>query len=425
MRVCIFTLGSRGDVQPYLALAQELIRCGHKAVLCTGGSFRTLIESHGVSFIETSSDLMVLAKTAEGKAVMEHPVRNFHKALALTKNVINPAYRKTLHEFLVTAQDADCIVYHPKALGAVDIALYYDIPCISMPPTPTIYPIREFANLACTTRNLGPWLNRMSYQINGMAERPLIKLINDFRVHELSWKPRKPGIYTLHDEKRDIPIMYPMSRLLFPEVTSWNDRVFLPGCFYTTEKDNDLPDKLQKFLSSGPQPIAITFSSMPLKSPNRFLSNLKAALQRSNNRAVLLTGNSGIDCDDTDRVCVLSEVSHQVLFSHVKAVIHHGGVGTTAAVLRAGIPQLIMPFSVDQPFWAKRMQLLGVGVSPLKEKNATPDLLVRLMLELESPAIVEKAASTGKIIREEDGVKNATHIIENMVEKWPLSQTRS
>ena len=122
---------------------------------------------------------------------------------------------------------------------------------------------------------------------------------------------------------------------------------------------------------------------------------------------------------------MLPEVSHQALFPHVKAVIHHGGVGTTAAALQAGIPQLIMPFSVDQPFWAKRMQLLGVGVNSLKEKNATPDLLVRLMLELESPAIVEKAASTGKIIREEDGVKNATHIIENMVEKWPLSQTRS
>ena len=107
MRVCVMTLGSRGDVQPYVALGKELIKHGHAATICTVGSFQKFIEENGVEFKETASDLMAIAQTPEGKAILEHPIRNMRLALRYSKEVINPAYRKTLDDFYNAAKGAD------------------------------------------------------------------------------------------------------------------------------------------------------------------------------------------------------------------------------------------------------------------------------------------------------------------------------
>ena len=192
MRVCIMTLGSRGDVQPYVALGKELIKKGHSAIICTGGSFKQFVEENGVEFKETASDLMAIAATPEGKAILEHPLKNFRLALRYSKYVINPAYRKTLDEFYDAAKGADMIIFHPKALGAVDIAVDLGIPCVSMPPVPITFPVSEFANLAVTHKNLGPVLNKLTYKVNEKAESSQINEINDFRKKHLVCRSGKP-----------------------------------------------------------------------------------------------------------------------------------------------------------------------------------------------------------------------------------------
>lgn len=415
MRVCIMTLGSRGDVQPYVALAQKLIESGHEAVVCTGGSFRSFVESNGIPFVETSSDLMAIAQTDEGKAVLEHPVKNIRKTIKLTKNVINPAYRKTLDEFYAAAKGADCIVYHPKALGAVDISLYYKIPCISMPPVPVTYPIKEFPNLAITTKNMGGLLNRMSYVVNAKAESSQLSLINDFRKNTLGLEKRKAGIYTLSNGNEEIPIIYPISPALFPEVISWNGHVFLPGFFFLEENNPDVPVELERFLSNGSRPIAVTFSSMPLADPELFMNNLRAALAANGDRAVLLTGNTGICCKNDAVIFALPAVSHQWLFSRVKGVIHHGGVGTMAAALKAGVPQMIMPFSADQPFWAKRLTDCGISIASIREKDATSAILADKISQMNDHTVIRKAADFARIIQKEDGTKKAVQFIEKLL----------
>lgn len=273
MKVCFFTLGTRGDVQPYVALGKELIKEGHEAVICAGESFRQLVESNGVGFIRTTSDLMAIAATAEGKAILEHPVRNLKLALRYSKEVINPAYRKTLEEFYAAAGGVDVIVYHPKALGTVDIALKLGIPCVCMPLVPITYPIKEFANLAVTSKNLGGWLNKATYRVNEKAESSQIGVINDFREKVLHLPKRKAGIYTYTDGKKEIPIVYPISRALFPEVTGWDGHVFIPGFFFLETEGETLPEEVEQFLAAGKEPVAVTFSSMPLSQPERFLEN--------------------------------------------------------------------------------------------------------------------------------------------------------
>lgn len=416
MKFCVFTLGSRGDVQPYAALCIRLMAAGHETVICTGGSFRPLMEHYGIPFVETASDLMALAGTPEGKAVLEHPIRNFRTTLTLSRDVVDPAYRRTLDQFFAAAEDADCIIYHPKALGAVDIANYYGIPCVSMPPVPITYPITEFPNPALPVKNLGSRLNRMSYLLNAMAESSQISLINDFRQKSLGQKKRRAGIYAFDNGKGEIPIIYPLSRSLFPEVTSWQGHVYLPGFFFIKE-EGSLPEQVRGFLAAGRKPIAVTFSSMPLSDPDRFYDVLHSALEETGDRAVLFVGSSGIRRQSSSRILIVPAVSHQLLFPHVKGVIHHGGIGTLAAALQAGIPQLIMPFSVDQPFWAARMEKLGIGLKPLKEKDVTKDRLAMAFMEMEQEKQIQTAEHYAYILAEEDGTGNAVQYLEQIVRK--------
>ena len=413
MRVCIMTLGSRGDVQPYVALGKELIKKGHTAVICTGGSFKQFVEENGVEFQETVSDLMAIATTPEGKAILEHPLKNMKLALRYSKDVINPAYRKTLDDFYNAAKNADMIVYHPKALGAVDIALSLDIPCVSMPPVPIIFPVSEFANLAVTYKNLGPMLNKLTYKVNEKAELSQIKEINDFRAKTLGLRKRKTGIYSYTDGTNRIPIIYPISPSLFPEVKSWNKQVFLPGFLYL-ETSEELSNELIRFLKNGEKPIVISFSSMPLLAPERFIDKLMQALERANERAVILTGNSGITGSSSKNCFFVQSAPHARLFPYTKGVVHHGGVGTMAAALKAGVPQQIIPFSVDQPFWADRLYRLGYGLKPLKEKTLSTDDLVNSFILMNDHEVQTRAKQIGSEIHAEKGNERIVEYLEKL-----------
>lgn len=417
MKVCFFTLGTRGDVQPYVALGRELVKEGHKAVICVGESFRQFIESNGIDFVPTASDLMVIAASPEGKAILEHPIRNLKLALRYSKEVINPAYRKTLEEFYAAAGDADLIVYHPKALGTVDIALKLGIPCVSMPPVPVTYPISEFANLAVTTKNLGKRLNKATYRINEKAESSQIDIINDFREKVLQLPKRKAGIYTYTDGINEIPTVYPVSKSLFPDVKSWDGHVFLPGFFFLDSEGETLPEEAERFISAGKPPVAVTFSSMPLSQPDRFLEKLRAALKTTENRAVVLTGNSGIACESDELTCVVKAAPHPLLFPRARGIIHHGGVGTMAAALRAGKPQMIIPFSVDQPFWAKRLYRLGYSLKPMREKEVTAEALAGAFADMDNAEVIKRAEEIAATINGENATADTVKYLAGIIEK--------
>ena len=413
MRVCIMTLGSRGDVQPYVALGKELIKKGHSAIICTGGSFKQFVEENGVEFKETASDLMAIAATPEGKAILEHPLKNFRLALRYSKYVINPAYRKTLDDFYDAAKGADIIIYHPKALGAVDIAVDLGIACVSMPPVPITFPVGEFANLAVTHKNLGPVLNKLTYKVNEKAESSQINEINDFREKTLGLRKRKAGIYSYTDGQNKIPVIYPISPRLFPDVTSWNRQVFLSGFLYL-ETNETLSDELKKFLEDGKKPIVVTFSSMPLSEPEKFMHKLVQALKAADERAVILTGNSGITGNSSKDCFFTESCLHLSLFQYATGVVHHGGAGTMAAALKSGIPQQIIPFSVDQPFWADRLYKLGYGLKPLKEKNLSTDDLVNSFKMMDDFVIQTKAKEIGEKINVEKGNERIVEYLEHL-----------
>ncbi|WP_069998982.1 glycosyltransferase [Cellulosilyticum sp. I15G10I2] len=413
MKITFLTLGTRGDVQPYVALAKELIKNGHKAMICTGTSFKHFIEGNGVDFHEATADLMAILESEEGKQIFNGGKVNIFKMLKFAKEVITPAYRKSMDDFFVASKGSDLIVYHPKALAAVDISEYLNIPCMCMPPVPIMYPITEFPNFAVSAnKNFGPLLNKLTYKVISLSESSYIKDINDFRKKSLQLPKRKMGEYTFKIKDKAIPIIYPISPFLFKEVKSWKDHVFLSGFFFLDVSEDKLDQALENFLESGKKPIVISFSSMPLKNPVVFKEKLLKALNETGNRAVILTGTSGMTFEGEENVFVADKAPHRLLFNKAKGIIHHGGVGTMAEALLSGVPQLIIPFTVDQPFWANRMYQQDYAIKPLREKNLETSDLVKALKAMEDVKYIENAKFIKNVIESEKGLEKAVAYIE-------------
>lgn len=415
MKVVFLTVGSRGDVQPYVALAKELIKNGHEALVCTGSSFKRFIQENGVGFHEATADLMAILESEEGKKVFNGGHYNILKMLKYAKAVITPAYRKSMDDFLDASKGSDLIIYHPKALGAVDIAEYLNVPCIGMPPIPIVYPITDFPNIAISSkRNFGPFLNKLSYKATSLGEASYMKDINDFRKKSLLLSKRKAGAFAFKVNGKDIPIIYPISPFLFKGVDSWKDKVFLSGFFFLNLGEVKLNDELENFLKSGEKPIVVSFSSMPLKNPRLFKEKLIKAFKETGNRAVVLTGTSGMTFDNEENICIVNQAPHRLIFRKAKGIIHHGGVGTMSEALLSGAPQLIIPFAVDQPFWAHRLYSKGYTISPLREKNLETSDLVKALKEMENDRNIRKAEEIKNIIESEKGLENAVKYIERV-----------
>lgn len=417
MKIVFLCLGSRGDVQPYVALGKTAKLKGHSVCVCTGQSFQTFVEENGLDFYECGLDLMALLRTKEGKIIFEEGLKHPLKAIKYAKEVINPMYRKAMREFYVACKEADVIVFHPKAFGAVDIAQKLGILCISMPPIPIIYPIKAFPNLAITTKNLGSIINRLTYQLANLgAESNNIKDINDFRVNDLKLKKRKAGAYMIKREQYPLPIFYLVSQRLFSEIEEFKDKVTLTG-FPILETTQTLDSETQEFLKDNKAPIIITFSSMPLSKPQEFLDKIVRALKSSNNRGIILVGNSGIVMDSEESILVKESMPHDIVFKYAKGIVHHGGVGTMASALRSGKPQVIMPFHVDQPFWAKRLYHLGFSLEPIKEKDDESEFVKRF-IAMEDSFVIHNAKEIARSINLENPNEFAIQCIEQQYEEW-------
>lgn len=189
--------------------------------------------------------------------------------------------------------------------------------------------------------------------------------------------------------------------------------MFLPGFLYL-ETDEKLSDELTGFLKHGEKPIVVTFSSMPLSEPERFMSKLIQAMEKANERAVILTGNSDITGNNSNTCLFAKSAPHSLLFQYAKGVVHHGGVGTMAAALKAGVPQQIIPFSVDQPFGAERLYKLGYGLKPLKEKTLSVGDLINFFQLINDCEVQMKAKQLGSEMYTEKGNERVVEYLEGL-----------
>lgn len=202
---------------------------------------------------------------------------------------------------------------------------------------------------------------------------------------------------------------------IIPHPPDWPESIHITGYFFLDSQADWRPSReLNAFLEAGDPPVYIGFGSMAGRNPEQLARLVSQALVKSGQRGLLLTGWGGLRTELVpENVFVVDAVPHSWLFPRMAAVVHHGGAGTTAEALRAGVPAVIVPFVFDQPFWGARIKELGLGPDPIPLKKLTADALANAIgIAVTDSDIRQRANSCGEAIRAEDGIGNAVKVIQ-------------
>jgi sterol 3beta-glucosyltransferase len=409
--VCL-TIGSRGDVQPYIALGRGLQKEGHRVTIVTHEEYKEWVTGFGVDH-----------RTAGGDpgALMKLSVENKMFSPQFFKESLSN-FRTWLDQLLVESwdqcQDADVLLESPSAMAGVHIAEALHIPyfrTFTMPWTKT----KEFPHAFLGPPVESPTFNAASYVLfDNVFWTATSSQINRWRKHTLGIGHTDMG----HLAQSKIPFIYNFSPAVVPKPLDWGDATALSGYWFLDNPElnwtppQTLIDWMAKARVDGKPIVYIGFGSITVPNPKLVTERIIRGVLKSGVRAIISKGWSarmskgGEDDVVFPEECYsLDKVPHDWLFPQIDAALHHGGAGTTGASLRAGIPTLIRPWFGDQFFWASRVQKLGAGIKlnslHSKEvsnalKKATADRVIK-----------EKAASVGERIREENGVRTAINTI--------------
>lgn len=423
MKILIATLGSRGDVQPYVALGKGLQTAGHTVTVCTSVRFERFITDHGLAYAYLSDDFIELLDTAEGRGALEDMgsfLSGVKTAVKLLRKT-GPIQRAIIQDGWSAARKVapDLILYNSKMGGAPHYADKLGIPAAMAVLFPQFVPTAAFPTIVLPRWKLGGWYNKLTYRVVlTIAGFIGSKYVKEWRAaHGLP--SQKRGTDLLHrSDGALVPVLHGLSSHVVPEPADWPDSAVTTGYWFLNHSvDWEPSPALERFLSAGDPPVYVGFGSMAGRDPERVTRIVIDALQRAGLRGVLATGWGGLaSAELPDFIFSLDQAPHDWLFPRVAAVVHHGGAGTTAAGLRAGRPTIICPFFGDQPFWGRRLHELVAGSEPIPQKKLTAEKLAdALRIVTADPAIQKRAKDLGEKIRSEDGVANALAFIEQSV----------
>lgn len=411
MKIMLSTFGTRGDVQPFVALGQGLQAAGHEAIVCTPVGFRSFVEEHGLTYAYVSNDFLALTEQtlqAQGLRAQMAASKQFP---AVIRRGLDDEWRAA------QAFKPDLIVYHTKSLGSYHIAERRGIPQMLAMPLPTT-PTRAFPYPFFAGARLGGALNRLTYTLMGLVASGMwASTTNDFRVKTLGLRPL--GTFAdpmLGPDRQPIPVLYPYSPHLVPVPADFPANVHVTGYWFLDDARTWKPEpELAAFLDAGPAPVYIGFGSMGGAQPEKRGRMAIEALSAAGQRGLLASGWGGLKADRLPNdMHLIHSAPHDALFPRMAAVVHHGGAGTTAAGLRAGKPSVICPFLGDQPFWGWAVHQAGAGPKPVSQgKLTTEKLAASISAAVTDTPMRERAAALGDQIRSEDGIARAVEIIQN------------
>lgn len=417
MRITIFAAGSRGDIQPCVVLGKGLQRAGFEVGLAAPENFAGFIREHGLRAHPIRGDVQQIMAGETGRNFMESGSTNPIRSVRAMRTMLGPVAMQMAADALEACRGADALISLAVfATFASSIAEVWDIPLINVEPTPTL-PTGAFPAAGWPVqRNLGSLHNRLSgiamLQVIGLWYRPYV---NDFRKQHGLPPYGRASFYRI---LRSTPLLGAYSPAVVPHPADWPEGAHITGYWFPEAEAGWEPaPELQAFLEAGDPPVYVGFGSMAGRNPGQFAEMVLEALAKSGQRGLLLTGWGGMQAVPApEDVFVVDSAPHSWLFPRMAAVVHHGGAGTTAEGLRAGLPTVILPFILDQPFWGKRVRALGVGPEPIARKNLTAESLAHAIdMAVTQPEIKRRAARLGEAIRAEDGAGRAVNIVKQIL----------
>ncbi|KAI0757283.1 hypothetical protein C8Q80DRAFT_1265234 [Daedaleopsis nitida] len=414
------TIGSRGDVQPYIALAKGLMADGHRTRIATHGEFKEWVESHGIEFGYVGGDPAELMRIC---------VENGTFTVAFLKEGVQK-FRGWIDDLLKTSWEAcqgtDVLVESPSAMGGYHIAEALKIPYFRA-FTMTWSRTRAYPHaFAVPEHKMGGNYNYMTYVLfDQVFWRGTAGQINRWRRDTLGL----PSTNLDKMEPHKIPFLYNFSPSVVPPPLDWPEWIRITGYWFLNDADvsskkweppHDLVVFLDEARKANKKVVYIGFGSIVVPDPKGMTRCVIDAIVKSGVYAILSKGwsdrlvkNAPAQTEPEEplpkQIYPVSSIPHDWLFKQIDAACHHGGAGTTGASLRAGIPTIIKPFFGDQFFWADRVEALGIGAAVRK---LTVDTLSQALHEVTTnQKLIDRAKLIGEQIRAENGVATAIEAI--------------
>jgi UDP:flavonoid glycosyltransferase YjiC (YdhE family) len=420
VRIVLSTFGTFGDVNPLIALALELKRRGHRPAMAVPEMFRQKIEPLGISFFpvrpdQDQTDKRLVALIYDRKKGTEYGLRKF----------LFPALRQSYEDLLATVEadgGADLLLTGELAYAGPIVAEKTGIPWASyvLAPfsffsaydPPVLPPYPNLAKAQLVVPKLGHVVSRFARYVTRRWPEPVYELRRELGLG----RGEDPIFDAKHSERLVLALF---SRVLGEPQQDWPENTLITGfVFYDGDAGKtDLPLELDHFLKAGSPPVVFTLGSAAVLHAGDFYGQSAEAARRLNLRAVLLVGNDPENIPRTpvsDNICIAKYAPYSKLFTQAAAIVHQGGVGTTAQALRAGKPMIVMPYSHDQPDNARRVRQLGVA-KVVQRKNYNAERAARMISGLlDNSRYTERAIKVQQEMVAENGIETACNALENL-----------
>ncbi|AZB41759.1 glycosyltransferase [Bacillus sp. FJAT-42376] len=410
MLISMLSTGTRGDTQPFIALGLELKKKGFQVRIAASQSYRTLIEGYGFDFAPLRGDV---AKIIESGMVKEadNPLAFF---TSLKNEELMDLMIESQEDLHKACDGSDAIVYHPGASIGYFAAKEMGIPSILASPFP-MTPTNEYPAIIFYDRvRFGKMINKVTHRIFEMGfwkmSNPALKMYWKKRYGKL---PEGFGSPYPRQRTKESPTLVSLSPSVFPVPRDWPNHVYSFGYWFIEDHEEYEPsEELQQFLKNGEPPVYVGFGSVGGKDQAaEATERVVKALKTAGKRGLIHTGGGLEKGENTKDLFFFNGAPHEWLFPQMSGVVHHGGAGTTAAALRAGVPQAVIPFGNDQFAWGKRMNELGVSAKAIPRKELTAEKLADTILYSQTGEVLAKAKEIGERVRAEKGAEKAANLI--------------
>ncbi len=421
--ITLLTSGTRGDLQPFLALGQGLQRAGYPVAIATHPPFTPLVTASGLNCVPVAGNPSDLLQAPGGQAALTWQGRPLRSLLATWRYLqdAQAVYAQLLTSAWHACQGSSMLIVSLPTLWGTQIAARLDIPCAAGLLQPVSRTVAFPTPFQPWQMSPGGWYNRLSHHLIEQAMwQPWRGVINRWRRQMLGM-PTLPPLGPYADlYARQVPFLYGFSTHVVPRPADWPACHQICGYWFGAVSAAG-PPALQQFLEAGPPPVYVGFGSMGNRAAGDTLALVRLALLQAGQRGIVQIEQAVPGPDPAfPGLFRLATVAHDWLFPQVAAVVHHGGAGTTAAGLRAGVPSATVPVGIDQFFWGHRLAALGVGLLPLPRYSLTVEQLAAAIRQLVGDAALRRRADgVGQRVRAEQGVQQAIALLERYAGPLP------